>query len=193
MRISFALAFIIAASFNFGCGQPTPSRNATDNANAEAKSDSEVSDTRITSKTKLAVIGDERTSGFETEIETKNGVVTLKGKVDTEETKAALAEVARKVRGVKNVDNLLQVTAEAGREATNVSDDKITDAIQKAVDSNESLKGITLMALSDKGIVTLNGTVETQENLIAFAQAIRKIAGVKAVVTDEVTILDEKK
>lgn len=184
---------MVAASFNFGCGHPEPSRNATDNANADAKSDPETSDDWITLKTELALIGDERTSGFETELEAKNGVVTLKGKVDTAEAKAAFVEVARKVEGVKNVDDLLQIAAEAERKTANVSDDKITDDIQKAVDSNESLKGVSLMALSNKGVVTLNGTVETQETLLAFAEAIRRIAGVKAVVTNEVTILDEKK
>ncbi|MCI0488686.1 MAG: BON domain-containing protein [Blastocatellia bacterium] len=193
MRILFALVIISMASLNFGCGQPEPSRNANDNANADAKSDGGASDTWITSRTLLALIGDERTSGFETEVETKGGGVTLKGKVDSEEAKATAAEIARNVAGVKSVDNLLQVTTEAGREAANVSDDKITDAIEKAIDSNESLQGISLMALSNQGMITLNGTVDTQEQLLAFAQAIRKIAGVKAVVTNEVTIRDEKK
>ena len=193
MRTLFALVIIIAASFNSGCGQPEPPRNANDNANRDAKSDPGASDTWITLKTRLALIGDERTSGFETEVETKGGGITLNGKVDTEEAKAAAAEVVGKVAGVKSVDNMLEVTAEARREAANVSDSKITEAIEKAIDSNESLQGISLMALSNRGVVTLNGTVETQEQLLIFAQAIRKIDGVKAVVTDEVTITNEKR
>ncbi|HET9529895.1 MAG TPA: BON domain-containing protein, partial [Blastocatellia bacterium] len=66
--------------------------NRPANANREM-ADTGMSDSWITAKTKLAMIADSRTSGFETEVDTKGGLVTLSGKVDTAEAKTAAEEV----------------------------------------------------------------------------------------------------
>lgn len=49
------------------------------------------------------------------EVEVKNGVVTLKGKVDQEKQKERATRIVRKVRGVRDVDNQLQVTGRGER------------------------------------------------------------------------------
>src|SRR5262245_46282720 len=54
------------------------------------------SDSWITSKTKIALFSDDRVKGRQVHVETKDGVVYLRGKVDTPEAKKAAVEVAQK-------------------------------------------------------------------------------------------------
>src|SRR6266508_4059802 len=64
-----------------------------------------MSDSWLTSKTKIALFADERVKGRQVSVETKTGVVYLRGKVDSSEAKAAATEVARSVPGVRHVKN----------------------------------------------------------------------------------------
>src|ERR1700728_1562605 len=70
------------------------------------------SDSFVSDQVRQAFIND---SKFATDfnnitIETKDGIVTLKGKVSDESTKAAFADKASAVPGVKSVDNQLEVS-----------------------------------------------------------------------------------
>ena len=151
------------------------------------------SDGWITAKVKLALLADQRVSGFATDVDTRSGVVTLSGKVNEDANKAAAEEVARKIEGVRNVNNQIQVVPDANRSQVNAADDKIEADIEQAMDANQNLKGLGLRADSNAGVVTLDGTVDTQAQLLNAAQTIRKIAGVKAVVTTPVSVRNERK
>ena len=69
----------------------------------------------LTTKVKTALASD---VGMRTmtniDVDSDNGVVTLKGKVDTAEAKKKAEEIARKVNGVKSVKNELTVEAKKG-------------------------------------------------------------------------------
>jgi osmotically-inducible protein OsmY len=49
------------------------------------------------------------------EVDVKAGVVTLRGKVETEQQKSKAEKIARKVSGVKQVDNQLVVVGKGNR------------------------------------------------------------------------------
>ena len=68
----------------------------------------------MTATTKIALVGDDRIQGRLVSVETVKGAVSLRGKVDSDEAKAAAASVAKAVDGVKSVRNDLQggVTAD---------------------------------------------------------------------------------
>ena len=72
-----------------------------------------VSDSWITSKTKIALFSDDRVKGRQVNVDTKDGVVHLKGHVDSAEAKTAAGEVARGIEGVRSVQNDLMVGAPA--------------------------------------------------------------------------------
>src|SRR5262245_55732043 len=76
-----------------------------------------VSDSWLTSKTKIALFADDRVKGKDVRVETVNGEVFLRGKVDSNEAKTAAADIAKGVEGIKNVKNDLQVVAPAARKA----------------------------------------------------------------------------
>jgi hyperosmotically inducible protein len=68
-----------------------------------------VDDGVITAKVKAALIGDETVAARDVNVQTREGVVQLAGFVDTSAQKSKASEVTRKVAGVRQVDNQLEV------------------------------------------------------------------------------------
>lgn len=68
-----------------------------------------VDDGVITAKVKAALVSDPNVSGHEVNVQTREGVVQLAGFVDNGTQKAKASEVTRRVAGVKQVDNQLEV------------------------------------------------------------------------------------
>ena len=91
------------------------------------------------------------------------------------------------------MNNQIQVVPDAKRSQVNAADDKIEDETKKALDADANLKNLGLRADSNAGVVTLDGSVDTQDQLVHAAQAIRKIPGVKSVVTTAVTVKNERR
>jgi hyperosmotically inducible periplasmic protein len=199
LLIAVAISFAATA---FGCARPenadeggnanrTAASNANGNGSASSK-DEDYSDTWVTTKAKLALIADNRTSGFATDVVTQDRVVTLSGKVDSDEARTVAEGVVKSVEGVKSVNNQLQVVPEEKRKEVNAKDEKINDDIEKALDSDPALQDLSLSVESNAGVVTLRGTVDTEGQLLKAAEALRRIPGVKSVVTSAVTVADEK-
>lgn len=78
----------------------------------------ELSDSWITLKTKLSLFADERVSGKDVHVTTRQGVIVLTGKVGTKEARLAAEENAAKIDGAKKVENHLVVVPIAARQAT---------------------------------------------------------------------------
>lgn len=199
-RVLVGIAAALAVALTLACAKPVDDAsegNRTANTNAAPVANrsgtAAVNDTLITLKVKTALFGDKRTSGLETDVDSKDGAVTLSGKVDTDEAKSAAEEVAKKIEGVRSVSNMLQVVAEAKRSEVNTSDDKIESAIEKVIDTDPNLSDLSLFAKVNAGVVTLSGSVDTQKQLLDATQAIRKLAGVKAVDATQVTVKEDKK
>ena len=70
-------------------------------------------DAWITTKTKLSLLTTEGVSGTAIHVDTILGKVTLHGKVRSAEEKAKAASIAKKIDGVLEVRNLLQVVTPA--------------------------------------------------------------------------------
>ena len=104
MRLLIAL--LVAAA--------TPAFAQTTNAQAteqgRQKNNEYVSDATLTTKVHTALANDVgmRTM-YSINVDSDKGVVTLKGKVDSEATKQRAEEVAKRVNGVNSVKNELQV------------------------------------------------------------------------------------
>ena len=74
-----------------------------------SKSDQPVADSFITTKVKAALVTDSATKARHIEVDTKNGVVTLSGTVDSAAEKQKAEQDARGIKGVINVSNDLNV------------------------------------------------------------------------------------
>jgi hyperosmotically inducible protein len=135
----------------------------------------------ISSKTKIALYADERVHGTSVNVDTKNGVITLRGKVDSPEEKAAAAEVAKGIEGVTSVKNNLQVVPRAERKAVDRKDDDVTKAVKERLKKDARLKGSDIEVRADKGVVTLTGDVKDLGARARASEVARGVAGVKAV------------
>jgi osmotically-inducible protein OsmY len=66
-------------------------------------------DDRITDQVRMRLAGDADVKGGALEVTVTNGEVMIKGRVDTEKGKSKATKLAKKVKGVKSVDNELSV------------------------------------------------------------------------------------
>ncbi|MFL6417685.1 MAG: BON domain-containing protein [Bryobacteraceae bacterium] len=66
-------------------------------------------DDRIFDQVRMRLATDADVKGGNFDVTVKDGVVTLKGRVDTEKGKSRASKLAKKVKGVKQVENDLMV------------------------------------------------------------------------------------
>src|SRR2546423_13787541 len=66
-------------------------------------------DDRISDQVRMRLATDQDVKGGALDVFVKDGVVTIKGRVDTEKGKARATKLTKKVKGVKDVDNELIV------------------------------------------------------------------------------------
>jgi hyperosmotically inducible protein len=137
------------------------------------------SDSWITSKTKIALFADDRVKGREVSVETVNGDVFLRGKVDSEEAKAGAMDVAKGIEGVKNVKNDLQVVAPSARKAVTADDKAITKAVESRFSKDAQLKKIDVR--TDAGVVVLSGEVPNISVSAKASEMAHRVDGVKSV------------
>jgi hyperosmotically inducible protein len=74
-----------------------------------AQDKSHPSDDRITDQVRMRLVGDQDVKGGGLDVSVKDGVVTLHGRVDTDKGKKKATKLAKKVKGVKSVENELSV------------------------------------------------------------------------------------
>jgi hyperosmotically inducible periplasmic protein len=67
------------------------------------------SDDRISDQIRMKLATDPDVKGGALDVSVRDGVVTIKGRVDTDKGKSKATKLAKKVKGVKDVDNELQV------------------------------------------------------------------------------------
>lgn len=66
-------------------------------------------DDRISDQVRMKLAVDPDVKGGALDVTVHDGVVTIKGRVDTEKGKSKATKLTKKVKGVKQVDNELQV------------------------------------------------------------------------------------
>lgn len=142
----------------------------------------DVSDAWLTSKTKIALFGDERVKGRQVSVETKNGTVMLRGKVDSAEAKASAESIAKSIEGVKSVKNELQVVAPAERKAVQADDKDLTKAVKDRLKSDPQMKKIDVRV--DSGVVILSGEVDSIAASARASEVARSVPGVRSVKND---------
>lgn len=103
-----------------------------------------------------------------------DGVVTLSGYVDSYSAKLAAERVSRKVFGVKEIANWLEVRLAHER----VDPDIARDALE-ALQSHEQTPGLSVMVR--EGHVTLEGDVEWMFQRVAAERAVKYLRGVRGV------------
>jgi hyperosmotically inducible protein len=141
----------------------------------------EVTDTWLTLQIKLALFADERVSSRDVHVTTQRGVITLRGKVDSEAEQQAAAEIARTIEGTRDVSNQLTVVPRAERKAVERQDDQIVKDVKREIKNDAGLKKARIHVRADDGIVTLTGKTPSLETSVRASEAARRVSGVRAV------------
>ena len=143
-----------------------------------------ISDSYITSATKLRLFADSKTPALDINVDTHRGVVTLFGMVPSREAKAAAEADARKVSGVRRVVNELQVVASAKQPEVKARDEDIEREVKKALDTRSGLSDARIKVDVKNGVARLTGTVRAEHDRVSAAVAARSAPGVRSVEDD---------
>lgn len=178
MHIRYVL--ILCTALAFGGALIAGSVHALDKANEKTP----INDTWLTAKTKIALAADGRVKGRQIDVETTQGVVLLRGKVDSSAAKQASADIAKMLDGVKSVKNDLEVVAPAAREAVEDKDDAITTHVKEQITKDANLKKADIAVQTNAGVVSLTGEVRDLMTSANASWTVRQVAGVKSVKND---------
>jgi hyperosmotically inducible protein len=142
-------------------------------------------DAWLTMKTQISLMTTEGLSTSDLNVDTVQGVVTLHGKVPTAGEKAKAEATARRVDGVKDVKNLLQVVSDSAKKAVERSDDQVRDSAVAAFKANKQVNdsGIKVQSVN-KGVVLLAGKTDSLQAHLEAVQVARAVPGVKRVATE---------
>jgi hyperosmotically inducible periplasmic protein len=142
-------------------------------------------DAWLTAKTKVSLMTTEGVSTRDLNVDTVKGVVTLHGKVPSEAEKAKAGDLARRIDGVKEVKNLLQVVPTAQRKVVERSDDAIKQSVEAAFKANHRVNGSGIKVASvNKGVVLLSGKTKSPEAYAESVQVADAVRGVRRVSTE---------
>jgi hyperosmotically inducible periplasmic protein len=143
-----------------------------------------VNDSWLTAKTKIALAADARVKGRQIEVETKEGRVVLRGKVDSDEAKRAAEGITAGLDGVKTVKNELQVIAPSTRDAVEEKDEAITVRVKEHFAKDAHLKNADIDVQTNAGVVSLTGEVREITTSAHASWTARQVPGVKSVKND---------
>jgi len=162
-----------------------------------------IDDATITGSVKTALLADARTKGFDINVDTARGVVTLNGGADSQAAKNAAGQIAANAAGVVRVDNRLVVAAdgtyrrqEANTETASgrvrdaltdtgetIDDAWITSKVKTQFLADPDIKGLNITVETNNNVVTLSGIAQSNHNrqrAIEIARGTRGVASVNA-------------
>lgn len=146
------------------------------------------SDIWIRTKVKTTLLFHRNVSATQTQVDVKNGIVTLRGEAVSEAQKELTTEYAKDVEGVKDVKNKMRVS-----KASKMSDEKIGELIDDASITAQVKLALlfhrsTSMLHTDvktkDGVVTLSGKARNAAEKDLVAKLVTDIKGVKNVVNN---------
>lgn len=174
---------------------------------AVAQEAASAADAAITARVKTALLADARTQGFDINVDTRGGSVTLTGGADSQNAKDAAGAIAMGVDGVSRVDNRLVVAApgsqarEAANEATAsgqvraaagdagdaMEDGWLSTKVKAGLIADDQVKAFDIDVTTEGDVVSLSGHVPSQE---VRAIAIRIAEGTEGVARVDASALE---
>jgi len=138
-----------------------------------------INDAWITAKTKIALFADARVKARQVSVDTTRGTVALRGKVDSQEARAAAIAVATEVDGVKRVRSELQVVPPTERGRVDAVDRDLTRQVRARLIGDPALDRVDVR--TDRGVATLRGNVASLADSARASETAARVPGVRAV------------
>lgn len=141
-----------------------------------------LSDEEIQRRVLAELDWDPEVEAIEFSVTVENGIVTLRGIVESYAKKLAAERAVLRVRGVRAVANDLVV-----QEHPAITDTELAKEIVRALDALTRVRGDQIQVSVKDGIVTLRGEVDWQFQRQVIVDAVRSVRGVRGLVT-EITV-----
>ena len=145
----------------------------------------ENSDTWVHMKVKTALLFHRNVSGFETEIDVKDGIVTLRGEATSEAQKDLTTEYAKDVEGVKDVKNEMTVAKTSVKPdktvGEKIDDASITAQVKMTLLYHRSTSALNTEVKTKNGVVTLRGKAKNAAEKELATKFVNDVKGVKSV------------
>jgi hyperosmotically inducible periplasmic protein len=151
----------------------------------------EMSDAWIMTKVKTTLLFHRNVSGFKTEVDVKDGIVTLRGEADNQAQKDLATEYVKDIEGVKDVKNEMAVAKPAKESSIETKDirtigDKIDDAsitamVKTTLLYHRSTSGLQTKVETKNGVVTLSGKAKNAAEKDLATKLAKDVKGVEDV------------
>jgi hyperosmotically inducible protein len=151
----------------------------------------ENSDAWLMMKVKTTLLFHRSVSGSKTEINVKDGIVTLQGEATSQAQKDLTTEYAQDVKGVKDVKNEMTVTKASKKTPTvgeKIDDASITGQVKMTLLYHRSTSALNTSVTTKKGVVTLGGKAKNaaeRDLATKFANDVNGVTEVKNRMTIE--------
>jgi hyperosmotically inducible protein len=194
------LTGIVADGFNKSLAEATvaglPGVQSVDNRlEIKGASPTANSDAWLRDKVKYTLLFHRSVSADKTEVDVKDGIVTLRGEATSQAQKDLTTEYAKDVEGVKDVNNEMTVakTSKKARTVGQKIDDATITAGQKIDDASitaqvkmtllyhRSTSAISTKVVTKKGVVTLRGKAKNAAEKDLAGKFTKDVNGVKKV------------
>jgi hyperosmotically inducible protein len=144
----------------------------------------ENSDAWLTAKVKTTFLFHRSVSAM-TEVDTKDGIVTLKGDATSQAQKDLTSEYAKDVEGVKDVNNEMTVT-KTPKKADRTAGEKIDDAsitaqVKLTLLFHRSTSALGTKVVTKHGMVTVSGKAKNAAEKDLVIKLVDDVHGVKSV------------
>ncbi len=142
------------------------------------------SDAWLRDKVKVTLLFHRSVSADTTEVDVKDGIVTLRGDAASQAQKELTTEYAKDVEGVKDVNNEMVVSKTSKKVRTvgeKIDDASITAQVKLTLLYHRSTSAINTSVTTKKGVVTLGGKASNAAELNLAAKLANDVNGVKGV------------
>jgi hyperosmotically inducible periplasmic protein len=144
----------------------------------------ETSDAWIGMKVKFVLMFHKNVSGLKTDVDVKDGIVTLHGEATTEAQKELTTEYAKDVDGVKSVKNDMAIEkvkkTTVDKVSEYVDDASITAQVKLALLFHRSTIVIKTKVETKDGVVTVSGMAKNSAEKELVGKLVNNIKGVKS-------------
>ena len=158
----------------------------------------QMDDATLTAMVKSKLLWNSNTEGTDINVTTEQGVVSLKGVANSDEARELAGQLASNTKGVKNVDNQLNVSATATTSAqvqqkantagTAINDAWITSKVKSSLVYASNINGLDISVETKSGMVFLSGSVLSSEEKQLAIETVRNIRGVRGVDADAISV-----
>jgi len=155
-------------------------------------------DATLVATVKSKLLWNSNTEGLDINVNADNGKVSLTGNAQTAEAKELAGRLAANTDGVRAVNNQLSVSAtdSTAAKAQNAADDTaavisdawITSKVKSSFIYSRNLDGLDISVDTQKGMVSLSGTVLSNAEKQLAIETARNIRGVRGVDADALRI-----